>query len=238
MVDPALVGGAVAGVGVLTAAGYAYLSGDDASAGVDIDNDGDNEASYTFEGNDNNDHQAADGLDVGASADAPIEADSTDSAEVGAEAEDTNADVEEQADPTLEVVAEKKSVEDIKGIGPSRADDLADEGFDTPEDIYYASDENLEGVNGIGPHAVSQMREDIGSIGDEGNDGESSEESQADEDTASDTDDTTGEESSSNPDGQQDAESDGSDSQRQTDGSGSDSDEDASAEDEEAESDE
>lgn len=203
MVDPILVGGAVAGVGVLTAAGYAYLSGDDASAGVDIDNDGENEASYTFEGNDN-EFQPEDGLDVGAEADSE---------------QSTSEDVEEQADPTPEAVAEKESVEDIKGIGPSRADDLADAGFDTPEDIYYASDENLEGVKGIGPHAVSQMREDIGSIGDdaEGNDGESTEEPEAaqSEDEAD-----TDQQSSSTAD----EDDDGSDSQSQTDGSGNESD--------------
>jgi predicted flap endonuclease-1-like 5' DNA nuclease len=206
MVDPVLVGGAVAGVGVLTAAGYAYLSGDDASAGVDVDNDGDNEVSYTFEGN-NNEHQAADGLDVGAEADD--------------EAEDTNADVEEQADPTPEVVTEKSGLTDIKGVGPTRAERLGKAGFSNPEDIYYASDENLEGVKGIGPHAVSQMREDIDSIEDdtEGNDGESTEEPEAaqSEDKAD-----TDQQSSST----EDEDDDGSDSQSQTDGSGNESDED------------
>jgi len=213
MVDPVLVGGAVAGVGVLTAAGYAYLTGDDASAGVDVDNDGKNEASYTFEGNDN-EYQAADGLDVGAEGDSE---------------QSTSEDVEEQADPTPEVVAEKESVEDIKGIGPSRADDLADAGFDTPEDIYYASDENLEAVTGIGPHAVSQMREDIGSIGDdaEGNDGEFTEEPEADSQDSEDEADTDQQSSST-----EDEDDDGSDSQSQTDGSGNESDDEDPTDDE------
>jgi len=214
MVDPVLVGGAVAGVGVLTAAGYAYLSGDDASAGVDIDNDGENEASYTFEGNDN-EFQPEDGLDVGAEADD--------------ETEDTNEDVEEQADPTPEVVTEKSGLTDIKGVGPTRAERLGKAGFSNPEDIYYASDENLEGVKGIGPHAVSQMREDIGSIGDdaEGNDGESTEEPEADSQDSEDEADTDQQSSST-----EDEDDDGSDSQSQTDGSGNESDDEDPTDDE------
>lgn len=160
MVDPVIVGGVVAGVGVLTAAGYAYLTGDDASAGVDVDNDGEDEVSYTFEGN-NEEAKIGEERADGVPESVEYEGDTKVPSEV---ADDGTV---HPSDPTPEVVSEKSGLIDIKGIGPTRAETLTDEGFETPEDIYYASDENLEGVNGIGPKAVSQIRDDIGSIGDE-----------------------------------------------------------------------
>lgn len=192
MVDPVLVGGAVTAAGIAAAAGYAYFTGNDASAGVDVDGDGENEADFEFEGG--NDYQPADGLDTGAAAE-DTNADFA-AAEGGgsATAHDVSGDVEEQADPTPDAVAEKDGLDDIKGVGPTRANSLADAGFESPEDIYYASDENLEGVHGIGPHAVSQMREDIGSIEDEAegksSDSDDSTETDDESDGSSSTDET------------------------------------------------
>lgn len=175
MVDPVIVGGAVAVVGIVAAAAYARLTGDDASAGVDVDGDGEDDVSYTFEGSEED--ESTFGIE-----------------EAGGTSFDTQ---EPPEDPTPEHVQAKSGLTDVKGIGPTRAEDLGRAGFPNPEDLYYASDENLTAVSGIGDLTVSQIREDIGSVEDEGNDGESTEESQEGEDTDSDTDETDSEESSS-----------------------------------------
>jgi predicted flap endonuclease-1-like 5' DNA nuclease len=59
---------------------------------------------------------------------------------------------------------EAEDLTDVKGVGPTRADKLRDNDFDTPEDLYFATDENIEAVDTFGPHVVSQIREDIGSV--------------------------------------------------------------------------
>jgi hypothetical protein len=147
------------------AAAYAYFTGNDASAGIDIDDDGTDEASVNFEGENSssgddattgdsgddspvNGYQSADGLDVGVADGEPS----------------VSEDVERQADPTPDAVAEKDDLEDVKGIGPTRADDLHNAGYETPADLYYASDDNLEAVHGLGPRAVENIRSDIGSV--------------------------------------------------------------------------
>lgn len=61
----------------------------------------------------------------------------------------------------------KTDLENVKGIGPTRAESFREEGFGTPDDLYFATDENLCEVNGIGDLTVSQIREDIGSVDDE-----------------------------------------------------------------------
>lgn len=132
MVDPVLVGGVTAVAGVIVAATYSYLSGEDSSAGVDVDEDGENEAEFTFEGN-----------------------------------EDATADVAEL--PSYQLAPKDvrhigTSLVDIKGIGPTRADALNKADLHTASDLYFASDEDLKEVNGIGDLTVSQIREDIGSV--------------------------------------------------------------------------
>lgn len=68
-----------------------------------------------------------------------------------------------------DVVISKDGLGDVKGIGGTRASALADAGFETAEDLYFATDEALEAVDGIGSYTVGQIREDIGSADDEGN---------------------------------------------------------------------
>lgn len=158
LTSPEVLAALGAGALVVSAAAYSYLTGNEAS--VDLDDDGTDEV--TFEG------------------DEP--APSTASFEEPSVAED----VEKQADPTPDAVSDKEDLTDITGIGDTRASDLMAAGFTTPEDVYYASDENLTDVDGIGSYTVEQIRGDIGSI--EGNtDGESTETSQDTEDTNSDT---------------------------------------------------
>jgi len=154
MVDPVLVGGAAAVAGVAIAAAYAYLSGEDSSAGVDIDNDGEDEVDYTFEGTDSEDEEHR--LD-GAEPDSQPE-------DAGSIEDTVSDDVDEQADPTPEAVQDKSGLTDVKGVGSTRAEALGKAGFSTPEDLYYASDENLTDVDGIGSYTVEQIRDDIGSV--------------------------------------------------------------------------
>jgi DNA uptake protein ComE-like DNA-binding protein len=64
--------------------------------------------------------------------------------------------------------SEKTDLENVKGIGETRAESFREEGFGTPDDLYYATDENLCEVNGIGDLTVSQIRDDIGSVDEDG----------------------------------------------------------------------
>jgi predicted flap endonuclease-1-like 5' DNA nuclease len=134
MVDVGLV--AIGGVAgaAVIAYGYAKLTGNDATASADLDGDGDDE-SYTFEG----------------AEDAPFEGVGGD-VEVGAE----------QVEEGIELAVD--ALEDVDGIGPTRADTLRGDGFETPEDLYYASDAALKDVKGFGDRAVEYIREDIGGI--------------------------------------------------------------------------
>lgn len=163
-VDPVIVAGAVGGLSVAAAAIYAYTTGEDASASVDVDDDGTDEASVSFEGKEND----------------PVETDTASA----------------PPNPTPDEVIDKSGLTDIKGIQETRAKNLGMAGFSTPADVYYASDENLEEVDQIGPYTVEQIREDIGGIGHNPN-GESDEEPEADSQDSSEQDDTS-EQSSSN----------------------------------------
>lgn len=142
MVDPTLIALGVAAVaGVAIAAGYSYFTGEDATAGIDVDQDGEDDLSYTFEG-----------------------------------AEDTHEDEPREFDVAPEDVrAIGTALHKITGIGDTRADDLKKAGFHTASDIYFAADDDLKEVSGIGDLTVSQIRDDIGSVDDEGNSEESDE---------------------------------------------------------------
>lgn len=98
-------------------------------------------------------------------------------------------------DPTPEVVTEKDGLTDVKGIGATRAAKLGKAGYPNPEDIYYASDENLADVDGIGEYTVEQIREDVGSVDDDPS-GESTEEADSTSEDFTDQESTSQESSS------------------------------------------
>jgi predicted flap endonuclease-1-like 5' DNA nuclease len=108
---------------------------------------------------------------VGTSASVDLDDDGTDEAtvEFGGGAE-TEAKAKPQTAGVPSHVAEVDSLTDIKGVQETRAENLREAGFDTPADVYFASDENLEAVHQLGPTSVQQIREDIGGIDYEGND--------------------------------------------------------------------
>jgi predicted flap endonuclease-1-like 5' DNA nuclease len=84
------------------------------------------------------------------------------------EAEAFIEEVEDDSGPLPEVVREKADLTAIKGIGPTRARDLREVDIDTPQDVYYASDETLLDISGIGETTIDQIRSDIGGIDYEG----------------------------------------------------------------------
>lgn len=110
-----------------------------------------------------------------------------------------------------------EELEGVTGVGPSRAEQLREEGFDTAADLYFASDENLENVKGFGGRAVTQIRDHIGGIDEDSGNGESNESTQNEstsdqtEDSNESTDDTDGDGSVSD-----ETEDDDSDSSEET----------------------
>lgn len=132
-------GGAVAAVGI--AAAYAYLTGRDTSVSADVDADGDDEVSFVFEGSDTPD--VAEEL---------VAAGRT---------EKTDDIVIEQAPQEVRDIG--TDLPQVTGIGETRADALNKAGFHTAADLYFATDEELTAVKGIGNLTVEQVRDDIGS---------------------------------------------------------------------------
>jgi len=87
-----------------------------------------------------------------------------------------------------DVRAVGQTLSDITGLGETRADDLKKAGFHTASDIYFAADEDLTAVSGIGDLTVSQIRGDIGGVDEEdGDDGTHSDESESASDEEADT---------------------------------------------------
>lgn len=151
------IGATVAALG--GAAAYSYFTGNEAA----VDTDGDGEDEVTFSGN---------------VAETP---------EDDPREEETDKPPMYEEEPTETAVGpdlEAEALEDVTGVGPTRADDLREAEFETPEDLYYASDENLADVHGIGSLTISQIRGDIGGI-----DYEDGEEDAEDEDEDDETED-------------------------------------------------
>lgn len=136
-----IIGGAIAVTAI--AALYAYKTGNGAE--VDFDNDGENEVD--FAGDDNSSSTAPEEL-------YPPE----NEGESEGDTEDTTSTAPE------EVHDIGGNLTEITGIGETKADTLVEEGFETANELYFASDENLTDVTGIGSHVLDQIRGDIGSF--------------------------------------------------------------------------
>lgn len=76
----------------------------------------------------------------------------------------TKGESVEAENPTPDEVLNKSGLTDVKGIQATRAKELREAGYDTPADLYYASDENLTDVHQVGKYTVEQIRSDIGGI--------------------------------------------------------------------------
>lgn len=157
------------------------------------------------------------------------------------DSEEETEDASDEQDPTPQEVKDiGTNLTEVKGVAETRADSLRSEGFDTAADLYYASDENLEAVHGLGPRAVSQIREDISGIDYEGNSGESDDstedDSSSDDQTEEDTspEDTDGDGSSGTSEAEDESEDseeseDGDDAQQEVSAEGGDSADEAAA---------
>jgi large subunit ribosomal protein L32e len=60
--------------------------------------------------------------------------------------------------------AEVESLEDISGVGPSKADALREAGYETVEDVKAASQSELADVEGIGNALAARIKADVGGL--------------------------------------------------------------------------
>lgn len=135
----------------------------------DIDGDGEDETfDVDFTGGDD----SSDGQHRLADAEPPQQdgpVDENGDAQLGAEDETVNdrasvqsGDVQTSPDFSND---EYSGLTDITGIGPTKAEALSQEaGISSPADVWYASDDTLLDVTGIGKSVVEQIRGDIGGI--------------------------------------------------------------------------
>mgnify|MGYP006284562119 FL=1 len=81
-----------------------------------------------------------------------------------------------------------ESLEDISGVGPSKADALREAGYETVEDVKAASQSELAEVDGVGNALAARIKADVGGLEvDEEADAEiEDEEPEADEEEAED----------------------------------------------------
>lgn len=149
MVEPlAIVGGAL----VVTAAGGLYLAvrgdteetaeGETVETTVEAEDIEPSQRQNTIENAD---------VDMGNSGNSSIDLDNVEEKE-----DDTQS--HHAVGPQLDA----DELTDVKGVGETRAEDLMDAGFVSPNDLYFAKDEDIEAVDGIGPYTVEQIRDDIG----------------------------------------------------------------------------
>ncbi|USZ67600.1 50S ribosomal protein L32e [Halorussus salilacus] len=59
---------------------------------------------------------------------------------------------------------EPQELEDISGVGPSKADSLEEAGFDSVEDVKAASQDELAEVEGIGNALAARIKADVGGL--------------------------------------------------------------------------
>jgi len=130
------VGGSI--VTVLAVAVYAYKTGNEAS--VDFDDDGNNEVTFNNDG--------------GVSEDSSTEE---------ATSETTSNVDETEAELDIPNDVQDRELVDVKGVGPTKAEHLNNEGYENANDLYFAADSNLTDVTGIGSGVLGQIRDDIGS---------------------------------------------------------------------------
>jgi large subunit ribosomal protein L32e len=92
-----------------------------------------------------------------------------------AEADDADADDEEQAaDEADEAAGDEEAgeqdddqpseLEDISGVGPSKADSLREAGYDSIEAVQAASQDDLAEVSGIGNALAARIKADVGGL--------------------------------------------------------------------------
>ena len=94
--------------------------------------------------------------------DAP-EADVEDDESEAAADEDADDNAEESASDA-ESEEDEREIDDISGVGPSKADALRDAGFETVEDLKRAEQSDLADVEGIGNALAARIKSDVGDL--------------------------------------------------------------------------
>ncbi|PSP80195.1 50S ribosomal protein L32e [Halobacteriales archaeon QS_1_68_20] len=85
--------------------------------------------------------------------------------------EDAEAEVEEaddEADEAEEEAEDDRDLEDISGVGASKADALRDAGYRSVEDLRAADQEELAEVEGVGNALAARIKADVGDLEVEG----------------------------------------------------------------------
>jgi len=111
--------------------------------------------------------EAAEEADVEAAEAEPEAEEEAEEADVEA-AEAEPAEAEEEPEPAAaEEAAEldlPDSLEDISGVGASKADALREAGYETPRDVAAASQEALAEVEGVGKALAARIKADVGDV--------------------------------------------------------------------------
>jgi len=148
LTNPTVLAAGVAAGGIASAAIYSHVTGESTSVSVDPDDDGSDEVTASFGGDTN-------------VAETPDEdGEETETKPPMYEVESGGSLSSPNTESSGEVEADE--LEDVKGLGSTKAGELRDAGYKSPEDVYLASDAALEDVVGIGPSVVEQIRSDIG----------------------------------------------------------------------------
>ncbi len=97
-------------------------------------------------------------LEVEADVEAEVEADDEDA---DADADDADADVDEDE---TEADEDERELEDISGVGPSKAETLREAGYESVTDLKEASQDELSEVGGIGMALAARIKADVGDL--------------------------------------------------------------------------
>jgi Ribosomal protein L32E len=82
-------------------------------------------------------------------------------------------------------VSDLEDLEDISGVGPSKADDLRDAGYESVEDVRGADEDELAEVDSFGKSLAARVKAEVGGLElDDESDAEVTEEAADDADTA------------------------------------------------------
>ena len=76
----------------------------------------------------------------------------------------TEADDADEADADDDSEAEFASLEEISGVGPSKADALREAGYESIDDVRAASQAELSDVDGIGNALAARIKADVGGL--------------------------------------------------------------------------
>lgn len=75
--------------------------------------------------------------------------------------EDDDATVTVEDDGTVSIDIDDRALEELTGIGPTRAEQLRNEGFEVAQDLLDADDGEILNTRGIGPSVLETIKGDL-----------------------------------------------------------------------------